>query len=112
MRFDEIDESFDKKRSYAWRMDGGANDEGWGNYDSVQANKPQMTGMYFFDIDGSNQEEVNHAAIYGIYKLKSGKFAKKMYDKSGRSASFQLTQANNWMDELGRPHGKWWEMKK
>jgi hypothetical protein len=64
---------------------------------------PKMIGMFFYNIPNGEEEQ---ARTLEIKQLKSGKWAMKQYDKSGRSFWFRKQLA----DEKYGP-GKWWEPK-
>lgn len=66
--------------------------------------KPQMIGMYFYDVPAEKEQD---ARVYGIKKTKSGKFAMVQYDKSGRTFAYNKNLADK---EFGP--GKWWSPKK
>ena len=93
-----------KHDSLAYQQDGGANDEGW-DRESKQRyqapeDKPKLLGYYFYDVPAGMEDE---AAIYGVKKTKSGKWAKAKYSTSGRSYGMQKQGA----DTAFGP-GKWW----
>lgn len=94
-----------KRDSLAYRMDGGANDEGEDDapYQHPE-DKPVLKGYYFYDVPPGKEGE---AAIYGVKKTKNGKWAKALYSTSGRSFSFQKQGA----DKAFGP-GKFWSPKK
>jgi len=93
-----------KHDSLAYQLDGGANDEGWDRepqqrYQAPE-DKPRLLGYYFYDVPAGMESE---AAIYGVKKTKSGKWAKAKYSTSGRSYGMQKDGA----DKAFGP-GKWW----
>lgn len=96
-----------KRDSYAYQMDGGANDEGWdeeprGKYQAPE-DKPVLQGYFFYNVPAGMEQE---AAIYGVKPTKSGKWAKAKYTTSGRSFDMQKDGA----DKAFGP-GRWWAPK-
>jgi hypothetical protein len=96
-----------KKDSLAYQQDGGANDEGWdeepkGRYQAPQ-DKPQMVGMFFYNVQSGQEQE---AASLGVKKTKSGKWAKTKYSTSGRTFGMQKDMADKAFGV-----GKWWAPK-
>jgi len=93
-----------KKDSLAYRMDGGANDEGEDDAPyQAPSDKPVLKGYYFYNVQPGQE---NDAAMYGVKKTKSGKWAKAKYSTSGRSFDMQKDGA----DKAFGP-GKWWAPK-
>jgi hypothetical protein len=93
-----------KHQSQAYQDDGGANDEGWDKepqqrYQAPE-DKPVLKGYYFYSVQPGQEDT---AAMYGVKKTKSGKWAKAKYSTSGRSFSMQKDSADK---EFGP--GKWW----
>ncbi len=94
-----------KHDSLAYQLDGGANDEGWDKEPyQHKDDKPVLKGYYFYDVPAGKE---GLAAIYGVKKLKSGKWAKALYSTSGRSYALQKNGADK---EFGP--GKFWSPKK
>ena len=96
-----------KRDSLAYQQDGGANDEGWdeepkGRYQAPQ-DKPQMVGMFFYNVQPGQEQE---AASLGVKKTKSGKWAKTKYSTSGRTFGMQKDMADKAFGV-----GKWWAPK-
>jgi hypothetical protein len=92
------------KDSIAYQQDGGANDEGEDNQPyQHKDDKPVLKGYYFYDVPAGMEGE---AAIYGVKKTKSGKWAKALYSTSGRSYALQ----KNGADKAFGP-GKFWSPK-
>lgn len=94
-----------KRDSLAYQLDGGANDEGEDDAPyQHKDDKPVLKGYYFYDVPPGKE---NLAAIYGVKKTKSGKWAKALYSTSGRSYALQKNGADK---EFGP--GKFWSPKK
>jgi hypothetical protein len=83
-----------KRDSLAYRMDGGANDEG--EVDEPRQQRPAVApsrGMYFYNVPAGKE---NDARIYGLKQTKSGKW----YSKTKSSI----------LDKVYGP-GRYWEPK-
>jgi len=76
------------------------------DWNRKESNKPILKGYYFYNVPSNDTDT---AAAYGVKKLKSGKWALPIYDKSGNSTYFRKQKAD---EAFGK--GKWWEpnMKK
>lgn len=68
-----------------------------------QNSKPELVGMYFYNVNPGQEEE---AESYGIKKTKSGKWAMSIYTSSGKSTNYRKGLADK---AFGT--GKWWQPK-
>ena len=101
-------DNMNKRDSLAYQLDGGANDEGWGeeprsNYPSGPQAKTRMVGMFFYNVPAGKEQE---AASLGVKQTKSGKWAKTKYNTSGRTFSMQKDMADKAFGD-----GRWWAPK-
>lgn len=81
---------------------GRADDDGIGYYSN--RNKPNLIAWVFYNVKPGQEDQ---AATLNIRKLKSGKWAMPVYDKSGATYRFQRNKA----DQVFGP-GKRWDIKK
>lgn len=84
------------------RAMGRADDDGIGYYSN--RNKPNLIAWVFYNVEPGQEDQ---AATLNIRKLKSGKWAMPVYDKSGATYRFQRNKA----DQVFGP-GKRWDIKK
>jgi len=83
-----------KRDSYAYQMDGGANDEGWDEPQRDYTPKPvARKGMYFYNVPTGQEDKANEV---GLFRTKSGKWY----------SPFQNTRADMFFGK-----GRYWEPK-
>lgn len=87
-----------KRQSYAYQMDGGANDEGWDKPEQERSyykksSAPAKKGYYFYNVPA---DQTAKAEELGLFKTKSGKWY----------SPFENTRANMFFGA-----GRYWEPK-
>jgi hypothetical protein len=83
-----------KRDSYAYQMDGGANDEGWDEPQRDYTPKPvARKGMYFYNVPAGQDSKAQEV---GLFRTKSGKWY----------SPFQNTRADMFFGK-----GRYWEPK-
>ncbi len=86
-----------KRDSYAYQMDGGANDEGWDepqrDYYKKPAAGPAKKGYYFYNVPAGQEDKANEV---GLFRTKTGKWY----------SPFQNTRADMFFGA-----GKFWSPK-